>query len=345
MPSAIPARFQDAGSQAGADFAVLRRRAQEDGLFERKIGYFVYKWTLTGAMVAASLTVLLLTDNIWIQLLNAAFLGFAFTQVALVTHDAGHCQVFARTWKNLLVGYVCSFVMGFSLQWWVQKHNAHHASPNHEDLDPDIDIPFVAFSEDQVRGMGRLQRTFVRYQQWFYIPMLTLTTGIFKSSSIRFMLRPGSSKLVRIDIALFALHLAAYLGLVFWALPWPLAIVFVVVHQMAWGFYMGMIFAPNHKGMPIIPAGQKVGFFHAQVLTSRNIRGGAFVNFLYGGLNYQVEHHLFPTMQRNRLAKANALVKRFCIEHDVPYHETGVLQSLREIFGHLREVGRTPAAA
>ena len=61
---------------------------------------------------------------------------------------------------------------------------------------------------------------------------------------------------------------------------------------------MGCSFAPNHKGMPVLSAGHTLDFLRKQVLTSRNIRGGWFVDILLGGLNYQIEHHLFPSMPR-----------------------------------------------
>jgi len=74
------------------------------------------------------------------------------------------------------------------------------------------------------------------------------------------------------------------------------------------------------------------------VLTSRTIKGSLLVDFWYGGLNYQIEHHLFPTMPRNKLRKAQAIVKAFCKEHAIAYHETTMLQSYCEILHCLHQV-------
>jgi fatty acid desaturase len=102
---------------------------------------------------------------------------------------------------------------------------------------------------------------------------------------------------------------------------------------------MGASFAPNHKGMPIIPADVKLDFFSKQVLTSRNIRGGWWATMLYGGLNYQVEHHLFPSMPTVNLRQAQPIVRDYCAELGVPYTETGLLESYAIVLRHLHAVG------
>ena len=103
------------------------------------------------------------------------------------------------------------------------------------------------------------------------------------------------------ELSLIGLRFAVYLGLVFWLLPFGMAAAFLGVQLAVFGLYMGATFAPNHKGMPIVPAGVKLDFFSKQVRTSRNISGGWWATILMGGLNYQIEHHLFPSMARPHL--------------------------------------------
>jgi len=71
--------------------------------------------------------------------------------------------------------------------------------------------------------------------------------------------------------------------------------------------------------MPIVPAGVKMDFFSKQVRTSRNISGGWWATILMGGLNYQIEHHLFPNMPRDSLRRAQPLVRAHCAALGVPY--------------------------
>ncbi|MCZ9338462.1 fatty acid desaturase, partial [Streptomyces sp. TRM76130] len=92
-------------------------------------------------------------------------------------------------------------------------------------------------------------------------------------------------------------------------------------------------------GMPTIEEGTHLDFLRRQVLTSRNVRGGAFTDALMGGLNHQIEHHLFPSMPTPALARAQQITERYCAELGVPYHRTGLLASHREALRHLRRVG------
>ena len=136
------------------------------------------------------------------------------------------------------------------------------------------------------------------------------------------------------------MHVAGYLAVVFLVLSPVKAVVFIVVQQGLFGFYLGCSFAPNHKGMPVLSAADRTGFLHRQVLTSRNVRGGWLTDFALGGLNYQIEHHLFPSMPRPNLRRSQPLIAAFCTEHGLPYTEASLLGSYAQALRHLHAVGR-----
>jgi fatty acid desaturase len=135
-----------------------------------------------------------------------------------------------------------------------------------------------------------------------------------------------------------ALHYLLYFGLLFARLSVWHAIAFFIVQRALFGLYLGSVAAPNHKGMLVLERGSRMDFLRSQVLTSRNVKAHPFTDFWYGGLNYQIEHHLFPTMPRNNLRKAQQIVRAFCEAHSIAYHETSMLQSYREILDYLHEV-------
>jgi fatty acid desaturase len=120
------------------------------------------------------------------------------------------------------------------------------------------------------------------------------------------------------------------------------AVAFVLVQQGLFGVYLGCSFAPNHKGMPVLGAEEKLDFLRRQVITSRNIRGGWLTDFTLGGLNYQIEHHLFPSMPRPSLRHAQEPVRAFCAQHGIAYHETGFFASYAQVLQHLHTVGGSP---
>jgi len=101
-----------------------------------------------------------------------------------------------------------------------------------------------------------------------------------------------------------------------------------------------MAFAPNHKGMEMPdPDGASWGHLRRQVLTSRNIRGGTLTDWFLGGLNYQIEHHLFPSMPPPHLHLAQPLVRAHCRDLGISYTETGLVDSYRQALSHMHEVG------
>ena len=142
---------------------------------------------------------------------------------------------------------------------------------------------------------------FVKRQGWLFFPLLTLEGLNLHAESVRGLLRPGKVPHARFELALVGTRLAAYVVALLVLLPPSKAVAFFVVQMAVFGLCLGGSFAPSHKGMPIVPPTAKIDFFRRQVLMSRNVRGGLWVDFSMGGLNYQIEHHLFPNMPRPNL--------------------------------------------
>ena len=325
-------------SRIDNDYAELKRLVRERGLLDKQPRYYILKIVLTLALFALSFVILFAVDNFWIQMLNAVYLGIMSTQIGFLGHDLGHGQVFSSARRNGFYGLLAgNLLLGMSRSWWVNKHNAHHSNPNVEDMDPDIDIPILAFSEEEAQSKQGLLRSIVRYQAYYILPITALQAFGMHNITFQTLLR-GRPEGWKTELTLVLVHFLLYFALVFMALPFWWAVAFVVVHTVVFGMYNSSVFAPNHKGMPVLPKDTQLDFLHKQVLTSRNIIAHPVTDFWYGGLNYQIEHHLFPTMPRNKLSQAQPIVMEFCRQRGISYHETTVLQSYREIVEHLHEV-------
>ncbi len=146
------------------------------------------------------------------------------------------------------------------------------------------------------------------------------------------------------ESALFLAHHFAIAYLFLHFIPSPQPLYFLIAYHALFGIYMGLIFSPNHLGMPILSPENGLDYIHEQISTTRNITPGIFNNIFYGGLNYQIEHHLFPTMPRTNLKKARVLVQEFCRENAITYDETGTLQAFKEILQQLGEVSHISLA-
>ncbi|WP_159944973.1 MULTISPECIES: acyl-CoA desaturase [unclassified Nocardiopsis] len=327
----------------GSEFAVLSRAVSEHGLLRRRRGHYAVRITITLSLLLAAWTAFVLIGPSWWQLVTAAVLAVLFTQTAFIGHDAGHGQIAENQRTNALIGRIHgNLLVGLAFGWWVDKHDRHHAHPNHEGRDPDIAGAALAFSREQAlrrrRGPGRW---LARSQAWLFFPMLLLEAFHLRVASVRGILRSTSlpTRTRVAEGALLALHTGGYLTVLLLTLTPLQALCFVLVHQGLFGLYMGCSFAPNHKGMPVLEEGTRTGFLRRQVLTSRNVRGGPLTDLVLGGLNYQIEHHLFPSMPRPNLRRARPLVREACERFGIAYHETGVVRSYAEVLRHLHRVG------
>ena len=334
--------------ETNGEFVALYRLVRQAGLLQRRKTWYGWKIAGTFAALAAGWVLFALIGDSWWQLAVAVFLAVAFAQVGFIGHDAGHRQVFATRRSNYLLGMLCgNLAIGLSYGWWVTKHNRHHARPNTEDEDPDIMISVVAFSGGRAQASAGLRRLIFRYQAYLLMPLLFLEGASLHGSSVRAVMQRSrrTRRMSRAPEAiLLTVHFAAYLSVVFLLLSPVRAVLFILIQQGLFGFYLGCSFAPNHKGMPVFSAADRVGFLHRQVLTSRNVRGGPLTSFALGGLNYQIEHHLFPSMPRPSLRRAQPLVAAFCAERGLPYAESSLLGSYAQALRYLNDVGRQTRA-
>jgi fatty acid desaturase len=319
-----------------ASFRALALQVRAMGLLDRRPGYYRAKITLTVFAFFAGWALFVMVGNSWTALAVAPLVGMTFTQLGFVGHDAGHNQVFRTRRRNRVLGLaVGNALIGLSFGWWVPKHNAHHAHPNELGRDPDIgEGAALAWSDAPENGRDPVASWLARWQAPLFFPLMLLRSGGMHVLGIQRLCRRRDHAAAA-EACLLMLHAALYLTVVLWVLSPLKALAFIVVQQAVFSLYLGISFAPNHKGMPIIEPATAADFARRQVVTARNIRGGRLVTFLLGGLNYQIEHHLFPSMPRPNLRRVQGLVQDFCKTADLGYSEESFAGSFRQIIQHL----------
>ena len=318
------------------EYAELRQVVRQRGLLDKQPAYYTYKLLSTLGLLALSLTILVLVDTLWVQLINAAFLAFVFAQISFIGHDAGHKQIFRSARSNEITGLIICFMLAIERSWWIGKHNRHHNNPNHLALDPDADFPILAFTKEQALKKKGFYRFIVKYQAFLFYPMLLLEGLGLRLAGVLYILT-NKIKYPVAEPLLMMGHFVVYFGLLFFLLSAWHTVLFFIIHQAVFGLIVGSVFAPNHKGMLMVGENDELDFLRRQVLTSRNVKAHPLIDFWYGCLNYQIEHHLFPNMPRNKLREAQKVAKAFCKEHSIPYHETGIVQSNKEILQYLHQ--------
>ena len=332
-----------------SNFSQVLNLVREAGYLKKKPSFYIIRlvvisviasvlWTGAGFLAWAA------TINGWWMVLAfaiVALLGVMSAQYGFIAHEAAHRQIFRNNKLNDWTGLIlANLFAGLSYGFWLKKHNKHHQRPNQIGEDPDIAIRVLSFTTESKMSKKGIERWFSDRQGYLF-PLLLLFTGFdLLLDSVAGMGRKDRS--IGIRVLEFSLMLirqfAPYVVLAIMFGPfWAMAMWFVMM--MSFGFFMGAAFAPNHKGMPLVEKDSSLDFFSRQVLTSRNIKGSWLKDNLMGGLNYQVEHHLFPSMARPYLRKTHQIVSEYCRQNDVTLVEMNLLASYKTIMQHLNKVG------
>jgi fatty acid desaturase len=336
-----PALGETRAHRSNSEFTELAQRVRDSGLMRRRYGYYWTKLIAAPVVLGVGLIVFVLVGNTWWQLFTAAVLAVLFTQIAFLGHDAAHRQIFAsgkwNDWISLILG---DLLVGMSYGWWQHKHTRHHANPNKLGSDPDIELPVIAVTVDVVRPQrSRIVSWLQAHQGVFFFPILLLEGVSLHASGIRRVASRGHLDRRWAEIGFMSVRLVGFTVLVFLVLSPGIAFVFLAVQLGIFGLYMGISFAPNHKGMPVVPRDIVLDFLTRQVMMSRNIRGNRILDIAMGGLNYQIEHHLFPSMPRPHLRMAAPLIAEYCRAHGVPYTQVGLLASYGIVIRYINRVG------
>jgi fatty acid desaturase len=330
-------------------FKQILAQVRDAGLLSKKPSFYIIRlivltiaaagfWALSGFLASLSQE-----NKLWLiaAFVLVAGLGVLSAQYGFIAHEASHRQVFRNNklndWTGLLLA---NLFAGLSYGFWLRKHNKHHQRPNQIGEDPDIAIRVLSFTTESKESKKGIERWFSDRQGYLF-PLLLLFTGFdLLVDSFAGLVRKDrklSMRLLEFSLMMIRQLTPYVVFAILFGPIWGLALWFVMM--MAFGFFMGAAFAPNHKGMPLVPKDAKLDFFSRQVLTSRNIRGSWLKDNLMGGLNYQVEHHLFPSMARPHLRKAHQIVVEYCRTHEVTLVEMNLLASYGAIIRHLNKVG------
>ncbi|MGO2614822.1 fatty acid desaturase family protein [Brevibacterium aurantiacum] len=325
-----------------SDFSALMAQVKEAGLLARRPGWNTLRFVLLGISYVVAFAMLFLIGESWWQMATAVVFGILFTQTAYVAHDAAHRQIFTNgkvgEWVSTIIG---NLFIGLSFGWWLKKHNAlHHANPNKAGVDGDIAPGALIFDPADAQGLTGLRKWLAAHQGWFFFPLLTLAGVQLHVNSVKAIL-VGQSSIKRrwIEGIFIGIRIIGFPLIAIWAAGPVIGIVFTIVQVMVFGVHMGGSFAPNHKGQPIVPKDVKIDFLRRQTLMSRNISGGRPMGFLMGGLNYQIEHHLFPSMPSVNLHKVQPMVREYCAQKDIKYTETTLFESFGIIVRYLNRAG------
>jgi fatty acid desaturase len=324
-----------------AHYARLRAEVRRAGLLERDHVFYILTTVGIGLGLAVSLSCLIRLPESVLLVVWAVVFAFFAVQVCGLIHDAGHRAIGRSAWVNDLVGLSGAALLAMGYHSWRQQHNAHHAHTNEDEADPDLAIPLHAFTTRQFQRSGGFWRVLRRHQALCFYPLRTLVVFSRRLSEFNYLRQQWLSPQLVLEGSLWLVGMTVWFVVPWVVFPLPKALLlFVVVHGVM-GLYLSTIFAPNHKGMPQIASETPISFLEQQIVTSRNITPHWFTDVVYIGLNYQIEHHLFPTCPRSHLRHLTPYVVAICDELQLPYTQAGFVESHRQIVIALNAVAKS----
>ena len=290
--------------------------------------------------VAVCLHLAWFTDSVALLVIALQGLAYFTTQLAFLGHGALHGAVSGKPGINQLFGQVSMTAFGgLCFEEWKKRHREHHLFCQVEGRDPDMAVEFAAsLTAGSARSKGKLARALGRFQGT-YVWGLALLFGHSQRvlSQLEALAKPVR---YRRDLAFLAIHYGLWIGLpLVLQVPAERVIIVYLVPATLLGLHLAAVFWVNHVGMPLIADPKAFSIVERQVRTSRNIRVHAIVDSVFGGLNYQIEHHLMPSCPPFRLRRLQQLVRPLLLEAGLPYNESAWGTALRDVGAHFSAIG------
>ncbi|KAK8693573.1 hypothetical protein V6N13_071150 [Hibiscus sabdariffa] len=320
-------------SEVSRDYRRLVSEFVKTGLFKKKGHVAFCSLASVAVMFLVVLYSVLRCDSVWAHMGSAMVLGMLWMQSTYVGHDSGHYQVMASRGYNKLAQIITgNCLTGISIAWWKWTHNAHHIACNSLDYDPDLQhIPVFAVSSRFFNSLtscfyGRklnfdpLARFLISYQHWTFYPVMCVARVNLYLQTLLLLFSPSRQVPDRALNIMGILVFWSWFPLLLSYLPnWPERFMFVLA-SFAVTSIQHIQFCLNHFSANVYvgpPSGND--WFEKQTSGTLDIACSSWMDWFFGGLQFQLEHHLFPRLPRCQLRKVSPVVKELCKKHNLPY--------------------------
>jgi len=305
------------------NFDELKDKVRRAGLLDR----VPVRGTIEMIAVVVSMIVAFATMEMWNPVLFGLFLTLIFTRAVFVSHDILHLQYFKEKKLSFRLSYIyLAIILSNSSSWWDFKHNInHHTWCNVVEKDEDILALDGAFTPNNKGDSPVIKK----YKYLIFWGSMLFMYPAFIAQSYSFVLK----KKLYGEFALMLLHWPIIWGTIFYVLPFSSAITVFITLYLVLSVWLSFGFITNHLGCEVfnLEEGKKLSWMELQMRSSRSLSGGSFVHWFYGGLNTQIEHHLFPKAPRFNLLKVQAMTKAFAEKYNMKYFESTPVEAYFQI--------------
>ena len=303
-------------------FDELKQQVREAGLLKR----VPVRGAIEMIAIIVSILFTLSTAPYWNPVLLALFLTLIFTRSVFVSHDILHTQYFKNKSLSKKLSYPFSaIILSNSSSWWDYKHNVnHHTYCNIVEKDEDIRALDGAFTPN--KGKSPFLK---KYKHIVFWGAMFFMFPAFIAQSYSFVIK----RKLWGEFTLMLLHWPLIWGTLYYQIGGMDTLIVVLVMNFVLSPWLAFGFITNHLGCETFTKEQakKFSWMELQMRGSRSLKGGFLVHWFYGGLNTQIEHHLFPKAPRFNLLKVQEMTKAFAKKYDIPYFETTPLMAYIQI--------------
>mmetsp|Transcript_17587 Transcript_17587/g.38485 ORF Transcript_17587/g.38485 Transcript_17587/m.38485 type:complete len:547 (-) Transcript_17587:29-1669(-) len=318
-----------------ADYREIRQGLLARGLFKTSVMYYFAKYTWLASIFVPSVYGVVFCSSFFAHMLSACGLALFWQQLAFVGHDLGHNAVshdlkFDHYWG----GMFGNLLGGIALGWWKANHNTHHVTCNSVEHDPDIQhLPAMAISKEL---FGKFWSTYyekyfvtdgvarflVSYQHFLYYPiMMVARFNLYVQSYVHLLLRKNEKLPFRAMEVCSLLGFAAWMGALLSCLPNTRERVYFLLLSHALAGVLHVQITISHFSMETFHGVSKDDWIQHQMKTTENVSCPTYMDWFHGGLQFQLEHHLFPRLPRHNLRIAREQILKLAEKHKLPYIE------------------------
>lgn len=286
---------------------------------------------------AGAYATLLTAPGFALRSLALAALAFLSVHAGFLAHEALHGAITRNRLTSAWVGQIFNTLLtALCYSYFCHIHRLHHPHCNERERDPDMQSGLFSMHRQSAQAKTGLGRLISRHQALLIWILVWLQGFSLKFDSLQFLRR--NPRTTRTDQIAVLLHFALWFVPPALALGLADALLNYALMTLLIGPYLGTIFLVNHIGTRVIEPGDSISFFEQEIAVTRNVGGSRLHDFLFGGVNNHIEHHLFPSMPTARLRAARRITRAFCRAHGIAYREMSWFAAAREVTRHFRSM-------
>ena len=346
-------------------FRALTKEMEEAGMFETDYMFYYKKMVIYTGLFLLILAGVFLSERPIVHAMSGLMLGVFWQQMAFIGHDLGHNAVtHDRIYDSYLGLIFGNFCTGISIGWWKRSHNVHHIATNSCDYDPDIQhLPIFAIDpvlittrlfstySKMYMPLGDIAHILVKHQHWLYYPVMAFARFNLYIQSLNHALRLSFYGTAGDLIWQQNLQIASLIGFWTWLLALTLSLptwesrllFFLPAHMVAGILHVQITLShfPMETYTGVTYDDSSNGYLRTQLSTTLDIDCSSAMDWFHGGLQFQVEHHLWPRLPRHNLRRVKEILESFCKEHDLVYNQASFFRANCMVVDTLKETAKS----